>query len=161
MQLVAPLLVPMLAMGLVAAGLGGWYLRRGMAAAAQQASPGAKEVPLTNPFSLTAAAKVAAFFAAVLLVVKIVETEFPGEGVYVVAALAGLTDVDAITLSMAEYAKSGEATVAVNAIVIAVLTNTLVKCAMVLALAGPGLRRPVALATAAIVVAGLAALVLS
>jgi len=161
MQLVAQLLVPMLAMGLVAAVLGGWYLRQGMQAAAQQTAPGAEEVPLTNPFSLTAAAKVAAFFAAVLLVVKIVETECPGGGVYFVAAIAGLTDVDAITLSMAEYAKKGEATIAVNAIVIAVLTNTLVKCAMVLALAGAGLRRPVALATVAILAAGLGALLLS
>jgi uncharacterized membrane protein (DUF4010 family) len=159
-QLVAPLLAPMLAMGVVAAGLGGWYLRRGLAAAARHAAPSAEEVPLNNPFSLTAAAKVAVFFAAVLLVVKIVETEFPGGGVYVVAALAGLTDVDAITLSMAEYAKGGEATIAVNAIVIAVLTNTLVKCGLVLALAGPSLRRPVALATVAILAAGLGALAL-
>jgi uncharacterized membrane protein (DUF4010 family) len=118
-------------------------------------------VPLRNPFSLAAAAKVAAFFALVLLVVKIAEAEFPGGGVYFVAAFAGSTDVDAITLSMAEYAKSGEAVVAVNAIVIAVLANTLVKCVMVLALAGAGLRRPVALATVAILVMGLGALVLS
>jgi uncharacterized membrane protein (DUF4010 family) len=160
-QLVVPLLAPMLAMGLVAAGLGGWYLRRGLAISAQEAAPGAEEVPLRNPFSLAAAAKVAALFALVLLVVKIAEAEFPGGGVYFVAAFAGSTDVDAITLSMAEYAKSGEAVVAVNAIVIAVLANTLVKCVMVLALAGAGLRRPVALATVAILVMGLGALVLS
>jgi hypothetical protein len=41
-----------------------------------------------------------------------------------------------------------------------VLTNTLVKCGLVLALAGPSLRRPVALATVAILAAGLGALAL-
>ena len=97
----------------------------------------------------------AAFFAFVTLVVKIVQAEAPGGGVYIVAALAGLTDVDAITLSMAEFAKNGDTTVAVNAIVIAALANTVVKCGMVLILAGPPLRRPVALATVAILAAGL------
>lgn len=55
---------------------------------------------------------------------------------YVLAALAGLTDVNAIALSMAESAKSGDASVAVNAIVIAAVTNTIVKCGMVVTLGG-------------------------
>ncbi|HSV07449.1 MAG TPA: DUF4010 domain-containing protein [Candidatus Binatus sp.] len=45
-----------------------------------------------------------------------------------VAALAGLTDVDAITLSMAEYARSGDPHVATSAIVLATLSNTAVTC---------------------------------
>src|SRR4029077_17314526 len=44
-----------------------------------------------------------------------------GNAVYMVAALAGLTDVDAITLSMAEYARSGDPHVATSAIVLATL----------------------------------------
>jgi uncharacterized membrane protein (DUF4010 family) len=160
-QLLTTLLAPVTAMGLIAAGMGGLYLWRGLREQAREAASGAAEVPLTNPFSLTSAAKVAAFFALVTLVVKIVQAEFPGGGVYIVAALAGLTDVDAITLSMADFAKNGDAAVAVNAIVIAALANTLVKCGMVLILAGPPLRRPVVLATAAILVAGVAVLVLT
>ena len=160
-QLLTLLLAPVTAMGLIAAGMGGLYLWRGLSRQSREPSPGAAEVPLTNPFSLASAAKVAAFFAFVTLVVKIVQAESPGGGVYIVAALAGLTDVDAITLSMAEFAKSGDTTVAVNAIVIAALANTLVKCGMVLILAGAPLRRPIALATAAILTAGIAALVLS
>jgi uncharacterized membrane protein (DUF4010 family) len=72
-----------------------------------------------------------------------------------VAALAGLTDVDAITLSMAEYAKTGNPTVAVNSIVIAALTNTLVKCGLAASLGGPALRRPIMIATGAVVASGL------
>jgi len=51
-----------------------------------------------------------------------------GNAVYMVAALAGLTDVDAITLSMAEYARSGDPHVATSAIVLATLSNTAVTC---------------------------------
>jgi len=80
--------------------------------------------------------------------------------VFAVAALAGLTDVDAITLSMAEFAKSGEARVAVISIVIAALSNTLVKCGMAFAVAGPTLGKPLLMATIATLLAGLAAALL-
>ena len=115
---------------------------------------------LRNPFSLTEASKFGAFFAGVLLVVKAVQIYFPGKGLYMVAVLAGLTDVDAITLSMAEYAKSGDAHVAVTSIVLATLANTMVKCGIVAALAGAVLRRPVIIATGAILVAGIATIAL-
>ncbi|MBI2316372.1 MAG: MgtC/SapB family protein [Betaproteobacteria bacterium] len=150
--LVPRLLVPFSAMGVASAAIA-WvfYARSGRPEDAQGA---AREVPLKNPFSLTAAAKFAAFFALVLLVVKLVQNYFPGEGFYVVAALAGLTDVDAITLSMAEYAKTGEADIAITAIVIAALANTVVKAAVVFTLGAAGLRRKVLGGTGAIIVAG-------
>jgi uncharacterized membrane protein (DUF4010 family) len=78
-----------------------------------------------------------------------------------VAALSGLVDVDAITLSMAEVAKSGEARVAVISIVIAALSNTLVKCGMAFAVAGLTSGKPLLIATAATLFAGLAAAFLS
>ena len=143
------LIVPFAAMAAAAAAFA-WYLRMRAGKSVQ-----AEGVPLRNPFSLTAAAKFAAFFALVLLVVKLVQTYAPDRGVYFVAALAGTTDVDAITLSMAQYAKSGDATVAVNAITIATLTNTVVKAAMVTTLASPGLRKPILLGSAAVLAAGI------
>src|SRR5262245_47030755 len=78
-------------------------------------------------------------------------------GLYAVAALAGLTDVDAIALSMSEFAQSGEVRMAVIAIVIAALSNTLVKCGMAFVLAGSALGKPLAVATAATLILGLAA----
>jgi uncharacterized membrane protein (DUF4010 family) len=45
--------------------------------------------------------------------------------------------------------------------VLAALTNTLVKCGMVVSLGGAGLRKPILLATAAILAAGGGALVLA
>jgi uncharacterized membrane protein (DUF4010 family) len=155
--LVARVLVPFAIMG-AAAAIAALiaFQRRG----ARQDRTTSKAVPLRNPFSLTEASKFGAFFAVVLLVVKLVQTHFPGEGLYMVAVLAGLTDVDAITLSMAEYAKSGEAHVAVNAIVLATLANTIVKCGIVAALGGALLRRPVIIATGAIVAAAITTIVI-
>jgi uncharacterized membrane protein (DUF4010 family) len=149
------LVVPFLAMAAVTAGLAWAMYRR--AADAGSAGSG---VPLTNPFSLTSAAKFAALFAVVLLLVAFVQQNFPPEGVYVVAALAGTTDVDAITLSMSEYARRGDVPVAVTAIVIAALTNTVVKALMVVGLGAPGLRRPILIGATGIVLAGLAAVLL-
>ena len=154
--LLPALWVPLASMG-AAAGVVALGLLRGGGGFERSAGG---EVPLRNPFSLTAAIRFALFFAAVLLVVVLVQTYLPGRGLYAVAALAGLSDVDAITLSMASCVGKGEcvAQAGVTSIIIAALANTLVKCGMVVALGAPGLRRPILGATAAIVGSGLLAL---
>ena len=95
-----------------------------------------------------------------MVIVRLVETYSPGRGFYLVAAVAGLTDVDAITLSMAQYARNGSLAIAVQSITIAALTNTLVKTVMVAALGTPQLRRPVLVAAALVLAAGGGALLL-
>ncbi|TMA70133.1 MAG: MgtC/SapB family protein [Deltaproteobacteria bacterium] len=156
-ELVGRVLIPFAMMG-AAAAVAAWVFFSRSAPARDRAAAKTEEVPLRNPFSLTEASKFGAFFAVVLLAVKFVQIRFPGEGLYMVAGLAGLTDVDAITLSMAEYARSGDAHVAVNAIVLATLTNTMVKCGMAVALGGAVLRRPVLIATGAILATGIGAI---
>ena len=152
-QVVAPFAV----MALLAAGCGAFlYYRHGAADGAVPKGP----VDVKNPFSLIEASKFAALFAVVLLAVKIVQENFSPDGLYAVAALAGLTDVDVITLSMADYAKSGAAHVAVIAIVIAAISNTIVKCGMGLVLAGISFAKPLAVATAMILATGLASVLL-
>lgn len=151
--LVTSVLIRMAGMGLaagIAAGIFYWY--------STQTSPQTKEgVPLRNPFSLTSAVKFALFFTAVLVVVKITQKYLPGTGLYAVAALAGLTDVDAITLSMANHAKTtGEAHLATNAITIAAMTNTAVKAGIVAALASTAMRVRIVAATLVILAVGAA-----
>lgn len=153
--LLGRVLVPFAAMGLVAGGYAWWLMRRPQAQELTEDG-----VALRNPFSLTEAAKFAAFFALVLVVVKGVQLHFPGEGFYVVAVLAGLTDVDAITLSMAEYAKTGDPAIAVDSIVIAAAANTVVKTAMVASLGSASMRRSVLLAAGGVVLAGLGTVLL-
>jgi uncharacterized membrane protein (DUF4010 family) len=154
--LVGLLAVPFAAMG-AGAGLVAWWLYRRATSAAVTGD----EVILRSPFSLTEAVKFALFFALVLVVFKIVEGRFPGQGQLVVAGLAGLSDVDAVSLSMAKFARDGgsEAT-ARAAIVIATLTNTLVKCGLAAALGSPALRRRVLAGTGAILAAGAGSLLL-
>lgn len=158
-SLVPPLALPMGACGLLALAVALLHYR----ASAGVKKPEGRQVPLKNPFSLTSAAKFGAFFAAVLLVVKLVQDYASGtRGLYAIAALAGLTDVDAITLSMAQFARSGgEAGVAVGSITVAALTNTAVKCGLVLALAARPLKLRMIVATALVLAGGGAGLLLS
>jgi uncharacterized membrane protein (DUF4010 family) len=154
--LVAPMLLPFGAMAVVTAGAAFLALRR---AQPQQPVAGAG-VALRNPFSLTAAMKFGTLFAVVLLLVTLVQQHFPAGGTYVVAALAGLTDVDAITLSMATLARGGDPDLATAAacVVVAALANTLVRCGLTVALASAGLRRQAVLLTALLAVISLAAI---
>ena len=127
---------------------------------AQSAAPSTgPAVALRNPFSLIAAVKFGLFFAVVLLFVTLVQQRFPGGGTYVVAALAGSSDVDAITLSMATLARGATPRSRWrSSIVVAVLSNTLVKCALSATLGGARLRRAALLLTALLVAIGLGTL---
>ena len=149
--LLKPLLPPMIAMAVAGAAL---------ALYAHRKSPDvqAHNVELRNPFSLTSAIKFAALFAAVLLLVKLAQTYTTSAGIYAVAALAGTTDVDAITLSMAQYARDNSPVLAAHAIVIATLSNTIVKAGMVATLGAGSLRGLIIVAAALIVAAGAAAM---
>ena len=116
-------------------------------------------LPVSSPFGLRPAIRFGLFFAGVLLAVEAVERFFPPSGLYVVAALAGLTDVDAITLSVARPDGTGGAAAAA-AIAIAAASNTLVKCGLAAVLGSPGLRRHVLASTAVLLATGAAAVAL-
>ncbi|WP_337879697.1 MgtC/SapB family protein [Rheinheimera sp.] len=110
-------------------------------------------MPLKNPFSLWAAIQFGALFAAVLLAVKLAEHYLPGQGVLWLAALAGLTDVDAISLSMADLAlRQNQVQLAAQAILLACVSNTLVKTAMVLVSGSRALAVKIVAVTALLVV---------
>src|SRR5262249_34649713 len=133
------MLLPFGVMALVTVAAAVFLLRRSEAEARH--APAA-QVPLRNPFSLVSAIKFGLLFAAVLVVMSIVQQRYPTGGVYVVAALAGTSDVDAITLSMATLARDGGTVLhtAALSVLIAVLSNTLVKCGVAAALGGRRLR---------------------
>jgi uncharacterized membrane protein (DUF4010 family) len=153
--LLRELAVPMTAMGLACLASVGVLLWR-----QRSDGTGSKpaEIAVTTPFTLTQATKFGLLFAAILLVVEIVSDLDLQGGLYVVAALAGLTDVDAISLSMAQHARGGATLVATIAIVIATLANTAVKAGMAASIGGAGYRRLILAATALIAIAGAAAI---
>jgi len=65
-------------------------------------------------------------------------------GLYLSSIVAGLTDVDAITLSVAELSRAGgglSLSTGARAIVLAAMSNTAVKGGIVLSSGSPALRR--------------------
>jgi len=96
-----------------------------------------------NPFELDEAIKFGLLFGIVVLIAKAAQVYLGDAGLYLAAGIAGLTDVDAITLAMADLAKTDESSVgiAARAIVIAMMANTLVKSGMSIGLGSVELRR--------------------
>ena len=89
--------------------------------------------------------------------------DFLGDrGLYLVAAISGITDVDAITLSTARMVQTGSLDGALGwrVVVTATLSNIVAKAAMAAIAGGPPLARQVALPFGAALAAGLAILLL-
>ena len=108
-----------------------------------------------NPFELGEAIKFGLLFGVVTVVAKAAQVYLGETGLYLAGAVAGLTDVDAISLSMANLATADAESlkVAARTIVIAVLSNTIVKTGMAVFLGTPALRRIVLLATLLVFIA--------
>jgi uncharacterized membrane protein (DUF4010 family) len=125
-----------------------WFYRR-----SKEKAKG--DLELSNPFQLWPAIKFALLFALVLLGSKAATAWFGARGAYVAAALAGIADVDAITLSMARLAQGAlRPEVAVVSLFLAAATNTVVKAILATRLGGWAFGRHIASAFAIILAAG-------
>ncbi|MDP3990354.1 MAG: MgtC/SapB family protein [archaeon] len=86
------------------------------------------KVDLGSPFTIGPALKFGALFAAIIAFVKIADVYFASRGVYLVSFISGIADVDAITVSLSQLAKTSiSLETAKNGIIIAALTNVFVK----------------------------------
>ena len=121
---VAPYLIaPALVAG-IAAGIGAWTR-----------TPHAVESSIAsqNPLQLLAALQMAAVFQLVILLVNAARAAFGAAGVLTTAAALGLTDVDALTMSMArDVGRSGAVDTAAAAIAIGILANASLKTGIAL-----------------------------
>ncbi len=90
-----------------------------------------------NPLELSQALKLGLLFGVIFGSIYIFQSEFGDSGVYIISFLSGLTDVDAITLSLSQIAtvKISELT-AMYGIMIATVVNSLVKLGIVFVLGG-------------------------
>lgn len=146
-----PVLLPVLAAGLAAGAalpLRAWLSMRGSRAPAPDYG---------NPTNLRHALMFGAIFAVVLVVSAAFHAEAGEMGVYAVAAVSGLADMDAIAISTYKLFTGGQisAAQATVAVVIALAANMGFKLSMVLAVAG----RTLAFRTAATFLAQAAGLV--
>lgn len=103
-----------------------------------------------NPLQIGAALQMAVLFQVVLSLVSLAELWFGEAGLYASAGVLGLTDVDALTISMAQRASDGTAVaVAAAALVLGILANTVVKTTIALVVGRGGFRTLATLGLAA------------
>ena len=155
--LLSALLWPLGGMTVVGYGVAlAFYLR------SRRALPESEEVSLRNPFELGSALKFGLFFAVVIFAAKAAQTFLGDRGLYASSVLAGTTDVDAITLSVARFHREGLlASTAAIAITLAAITNTVAKAGIAAWLGGRELAVRVALGLGVSLGAGWLALVLT
>ncbi len=146
--LLRPLLIPMLSLaGLTI--LFAYLLWRG-------ASKTKKKITLKSPFTIKPALTFGIFFAVILALVKIAEVYFSSRGIYIASFISGFADVDAITLSLAQLAKTSiSVETARNGIIIATLTNVAVKGGIAFWFGTPQFRKYVVGAFALLIAAGI------
>ena len=140
-------LLPILSVGFLAGALALIYLWRRTGDVEDAPIPDIK-----NPTELQTALSFAAVYAVVVFLSAWLSDIFGNKGLYALALISGLTDVDAIALSVLRLfnldQQDGQ-TVA-NAIVLAVLSNMAFKLAMVLIFGGRSLFRRCAVAMGAV-----------
>jgi uncharacterized membrane protein (DUF4010 family) len=115
------------------------------------------DVKFSNPFDLMSAIKFGLLYALVLLISRAAQMYLGDTGLYLSSVISGLADVDAITLSMAELSRAGvlEMDKAALAIVLATMSNTLVKGSIAMIAGSSHLRRSLIPVIIMILVAGL------
>jgi uncharacterized membrane protein (DUF4010 family) len=113
--------------------------------------PEAETLPLRNPLELGVALWYALLLAGLFMLTRALHVWLGEPGVYLLAAVSGVADVDAVSLSLARMAWHDIAlAVASHAIVIAVITNTAIKALLASVVGGWALARwvvPILLST--------------
>jgi uncharacterized membrane protein (DUF4010 family) len=156
LAVVVPNLLPLVAPPLAALAL---VPALAVASVARGSMPVARaDLALRNPLELGVAVRYGAVLAAILLLVRAVQAEIGDAGVLAVAALSGLFDVDAVTLSLAELSRADlPASLAARGIVVAALANTASKAVIAAAIGGRALAAPIAAILGATFAAAVAA----
>lgn len=118
------------------------------------------DVPLANPFNIMPAVKFGLLYAAIVLMTRFISVVAGDSGVYIVSILSGMTDVDAITLTMSNLSKQDPSKLnqAAVAVTLAAFSNTMMKGIMAYAIGSGNFRRGIAAGFTAIIAAGCAAL---
>jgi uncharacterized membrane protein (DUF4010 family) len=95
------------------------------------------EVELKNPIELGSALIYAGVLSVLFVLIHAMESWFGNAGIYLLSAISGITDVDAVSLSLAQATK-GDLPLSVGAmgILIAAMVNTLVKAVLASAIGG-------------------------
>ncbi len=112
---------------------------------------------ISNPLELSTAVKFGLLFALVLVILEVTRTSLGTPGIYLTSFLTGLTDVNAITLSISNLSSNAQINLQVAgiAVLIAALMNTVSKGIIAYTTGSPELRRIVIRIFAATAAAGI------
>ena len=149
------LLVPFALMALPGIGYAAWVWFR------RHPPHHAGDTPkLGNPLSLSTAIKFAALYSGISFLVTVIREQGWTQGLLPLAFVSGLTDMDAISLSVARDhgAEKTNAVLATRAVVLAAVSNTLVKAGMTIAVGSTGLKWRTAMVLGATAVIGIASM---
>jgi uncharacterized membrane protein (DUF4010 family) len=147
---VAPLIAPAFALGAVIV-IAAW--RAGRAGAAREPVNG-------SPLQLSSALQMTALFQLVLFVILAVQARWGSQALVATSAFVGLTDLDALTLSLARgAAAASDLRPVALSLVAGIVANTLLKLSVAVVV-GRGLFRAVTLAALAAMVVATAAMTL-
>lgn len=113
----------------------------------------AQEVPTKNPLNFSAALQFAVVYMAVLWLMDLVSAKQSATGFYAASALFGATDMDAITLSIAKGTPATGTLKALTAVLLATLSNTVMKFLIVIFFGSRSLWKWVGLGFGVIVIA--------
>ena len=150
---ILPRLLPALgAMTLCALVAAGWIARRGRGERAAEPSSRAR---IASPLSLRTTLAFGAIYAATVLGIRAAQEALGGTGTLLVAALSSLVDVDAAAVAFARGGPGDSGwKLAATAVTVAMVTNTVAKLGIGLALGAGRFRRDLALGLGAVALAG-------
>ena len=110
-----------------------------------------------NPLDLKSALTLGVLLTLILLMASVLQQWLGNAGIYVLASISGITDVDAITLSLTRMSQTGLAsTTVIIGIIIASSVNNLMKAGMAIFIGGRAMLMRVALPILLSLLAGLA-----
>ncbi len=119
----------------------------------------AVEVPTKNPLNFGVAIQFALAYMAVLWLMDLASEHYSARGLYVASLVFGATDMDAITLSIARDADITNTLQGMTAVLLATLSNTVMKFLLVVFFGDKSLRKWVGLGFGAIFLATLLGMV--
>lgn len=116
-------------------------------------SAGAAVREVRNPLNLRIAIQFAVLYALIVLLVRWSNDKFGGAGVYWASFFSGLTDLDAISLSLSQLHSANHiiAREAARAVLIAAGANSLLKAVLAVSLGASSMRRPIVIVLGATV----------
>lgn len=112
---------------------------------------------LKNPLSLGIAIKFALLYAVIVLLVTLTKQWSADKGLYIVSFMSGLTDMDAIALSLTDMVKQGGVVIelAAKGIIIGAIANTIFKAGFALYAGAIKLRVVIIVGMGSMVLAGI------